>query len=470
MSAGHGDVAMTPPPTTHHTNVRGTASMVLLALFVLLAISANGAWWATRTVFDTDTFVSTSESTMRQPEVQDALSNRIADAVITRGDVQARMSARLPEGLQPLAAPLTEAERSLIQRAALRLLQSPRFQALVDSALRNTHGRLVAVLEDQGSVIRAEGATIVLDLQPVAEDVRQTLANSGHDALLGQTELPPDTGRIVIAEDTGGLRAASLLAQHRRLAVAIFFLAAGAIALLSIAVAVSRRAAVRRVGLALAAAGVVSTFALIGARAAAVPLARDETAARVAFDAFTHELRLQSVAMIAVGLVIAGVAVLAGESHAARAARGWATNRGDVDRVGETRAARWPLIGGSIFIATLLVLAWPQPDARVYSVVAVILAVFIGAVVLASSGDAWATNARGRIGRVWNQRPEPPRGAGRVRRFVVREDRELELAGIVLAALALLLWPGGLTAARALMTLAVVSIWIMSIEWAGAPE
>jgi hypothetical protein len=445
-----------------------TASLILLTVAALLAVSANGAWWATRTVFDTDTFVSTTESTMRQPEVQTALSNRIADEVITRGDVQTRMSDRLPTGLQPLAAPLTEAERTIIQRAALRLLQSPRFQALIDRSLRLAHGRIVGILENRSTIIKAEGTAIVLDLQPLVEDVRQTLASTGHDALLEQVQLPQDSGRIVIAEHAGGLRAASLLAQHRRLVVAIFLAASAAMAVLSIAVAPFRRPAVRRVGLALAAAGVASIFALIAARAFVAPLARDETAARVAFDQFTYVLRLQSVGMIATGLIIAGIAILFGQSHAARAARGWATRHGDIDRVAETRAGRWPLIGGGIFVTTLLVLAWPQPGARIYAVAAIILIVYIAAVVLASSSQAWAANARGRVADSWNHRPEPPREAGPVRRFVVREDRELELAGIVLAALALLLWPGGLTAARVLMTIALLSIWIMSIEWAGA--
>src|SRR3974377_319513 len=154
---------ITTSSSSRRTALRAGTSILLVTLAALIALSTNIAWWATRTVFDTNTFVSTTESTMRQPEVQTALSNRIADAVITRGDIQARLSDRLSGGLQPLAAPLVEAERSVIQRAALRLLQSPRFQALMDRALRNAHSHIIAVLEDRGTILRTEGTALGLD-------------------------------------------------------------------------------------------------------------------------------------------------------------------------------------------------------------------------------------------------------------------------------------------------------------------
>ena len=447
-----------------HSRLRGTTSIVLLFMAALLAVTANGAWWATRTIFDTDQFVSTTESTMRQPEVQLALSNRIADAIITRGDMQARISARLPSGLEPLAGPLTEAERTALQQSSLRLLQGPRFQALVDTALRSMHSHIVAILEDNGTAIHAQGTSIVLDLGSVLQNVEQDLSSNGQGALLSQINLPPDAGQIVLVQDAGGFRAASFLAQHRQAIVIGLFAAAVATAALAIVVGNDRRVAVRRAGIALSIAGAFTIIALAIARYPIVSFANDETAAREAFNQFTLVLRWQSVGMLVIGLLIAGIAVLAGDSHIARALRSARHGERDAEAVSELRAARGSLIVGAVLVTALILLAWPEPSTRVY-VAAFALALFFVAAVVAFSSDAeWAVSFRRSIGRLWRQRPAPPQDAGPVRTWLVREDRELQLLGLVLAALALLLLPG-LTPALVTLIFVAVFAWIGGIEW-----
>lgn len=450
-----------------HSTARGATSIVLLLMAAWLAVFANASWWATRTVFDTDQFVSTAEATMRQPEVQQALSVRIADAIIVRGDLQARLSQRLPQGLEALAGPLTEAERTILQRASLQLLQSPRFQALVDTALRQTHEHIVNVLEDNGTALRIQGTRIVLDLRELLQNVQQDLQSRGQGALLSQVTLPPDAGQIVLVDHAGGLRAASLLAQHRQALVLSLLVASVVAAAGSVVVAVDRRGALRRAGIALTIAGAISIVALAISRYPIVSFARDKTAARVAFDEFTWLLRAQSLGMIVTGLIIAGLAVLMGDSHVARALRASRRHAPDADAVGELRAARAPLIIGGILVTALLVLAWPQPSGRVYAAAFALIAFFVAAVIALSSQTRWAKSFRAGVGRLWRDRPAPPSDAGPVRTWVVREDRELQLLGLVLAALALLLLPG-LTPGLFTLILVAVVAWIGGIEWLGA--
>lgn len=449
---------------------RAATSIVLILLAALLAIGANSAWWATRVIFDTDTFVSTTESTIRQPEVQTALANRIADVVVTQGDIQARLTERLPQGLEPLAGPLAEAERGLIQRAALLLLQSPRFQAVMDRAIRLAHDHIVAVLENDGTVIRTEGTSIVLDISDLLDNVQGDLSSRGQSGLLSQVSLPPDAGRIVLIDHAGGLRAASFVAQHRQMIVISLFIAAIALGALSVLAARDHRAGLRRAGIALAVAGALSIVALAAARSAVVPFARDETAARAAFNEFTVMLRWQSLGMMVVGLAVAGVAVALGQSHAAQAIRGWRTHRSDIDAAAELRAATRPLILGAILVTMLVLLAWPQPSPRVYGAAFLVVAAYIGVILLLSSSAEWAVAGRERVSGVWNHRPDEPRDAGPLRKFVWREERQLELIGITLALMAFLFWPGTPTLGRLVVTLAALVVYVGSIEWASNPS
>ncbi|HEX5480707.1 MAG TPA: hypothetical protein VFY79_13405 [Dehalococcoidia bacterium] len=432
-----------------------------------LAVFANASWWVTRTVFDTDQFVSTAESTMRQPEVQQALSVRIADQIIVQGDLQARLAQRLPTGLEALAGPLTEAERSILQRAALTLLQSPRFQALVDRSLRLAHEHIVNVLEDDGTALRIQGTRIVLDLREVLQNVQQDLESRGQGALLLQVTLPPDAGQIVLINHAGGLRAASLLAQHRQALVLSLLAASVAAAAASVVVAVDRRGAIRRAGIALTIAGAVSIVALAISRYPIVSFARDKTAARAAFDEFTWLLRAQSLGMIVGGLIIAGLAVLAGDSHVARALRSSRKSAPGEDAVAELRAARGALVIGGVLVTALVVLAWPEPSGRVYAAAFALIAFFIAALIALSSETNWAKSFRAGIGRFWRDRPAPPSDAGPVRTWVVREDRELQLLGLVLAGLVLLFLPGLTPGLFTLIFVAAIA-WIGGIEWLGA--
>ena len=90
--------------------------LVILFLFVgtLLTILANTTVWANRTVFNTDNFVETTNRVLDEEEVQQQLATRLSTALIERGEVEQRLSDRLPEGLSFTARILTATARDLI--------------------------------------------------------------------------------------------------------------------------------------------------------------------------------------------------------------------------------------------------------------------------------------------------------------------------------------------------------------------
>jgi hypothetical protein len=454
------------------TAARSLTSGTLLFAAALLAVFANFAGWATRTLFDTDEFVSTSESTMRQPEVQTATSNRIADIVVERGDLHARIVERLPPGLEPVSDALTEAERAVIQRAALRLLQSDAFQELVDRALRRAHSTVVGILEDDDTLIGVNGTSVVLDLQPFADRVKEDLSSQGQGALLANVTLPPDAGRIVLIDDAKGFRAASVLADHRRLIVASILAAGLLSALLSVAVARERRVAVRRLGVALTLGGALSILLIAATRYAVIQFVRDETATRVAFNQFTVMYRWQSLGMMAVGLVVAGLAVLAGNSHAARAIRAVRHRDLGTDAVEELRAARAPMIAVGLVVTSLILLGWPQPGTRVYVTAGLVYAAFVAGILLLTSDAAWARERRAQLQQAWRGGSGSPasgeQGRG-ARNYLARERRVFEFAGVALAVVTLIALPS-LSLATLTLTALLLTAWIASIEWLVAPK
>src|SRR3974377_1254731 len=93
--------------------------------------------------------------------------------------------------------------------------------------------------------------------------------------------------------------------------------------------------------------------------------------------------------MMLTGILIAGIAVLLGNSHAARAARAAAAHSDDGDAVAELGAARGPLIVGGLTVTTLILLAWPQPSARVYGAACLLFVLYAGTVVTLSSTTGW---------------------------------------------------------------------------------
>ena len=128
--------------------MRSVAVAVLLGLGALLAFTSNATVWTNRTVFHEDQFVSTVDRTLDDPQVQQQLSVRLSNAIVDRGDLESRIREALPEELRLLAVPLTQTTREVVQRQTLRFLQSDASAAVLDTALRQLHTRVIAFIED----------------------------------------------------------------------------------------------------------------------------------------------------------------------------------------------------------------------------------------------------------------------------------------------------------------------------------
>src|SRR4051794_1382009 len=118
-----------------HNLIVGLLILVSSLTFVLTAI----AGWTHQTVLVPDRFVSVVTNVTSNPQVIDSLGTRIADQVVTRLSLEQRLANLLPDALDRLAQPVTQAVHDRIDIAASKLLSSADFQQLWTAALTRLH-------------------------------------------------------------------------------------------------------------------------------------------------------------------------------------------------------------------------------------------------------------------------------------------------------------------------------------------
>ena len=382
---------------------RSLLVVIFLFLGAVFAITANATVWANRTVFDTDRFVTTVDRALDDPTVQQSLATRLSDTLIERGDVQARLRKRLPEGLQFMAPILAAQAHNIAYDICLRLLQNDQVQAALNTAVRVVHQQVLHIIEDTGAV-SVEGNQVVLDLGEVLRQVAEEL-NVNAQGLLGNLDLPPDAGQIVLIDDAPRASAIQELLQLHNTIAWLTVGAAVAMFALAILIAKDRRGALRTSGLVLVAAGLLSVIFLIPIRPIVAAFAKNPDSARIIFDALLRDFRIQSFLLIFLGLAVVLLSVMLGRGAMATAVRG------SVRRDPETSAPDWgaavrssatPLRALGFVIGALVLAAWPDPTDRVYVTTFILMALyFIGLWLMTGDGE-WATSGRQRLAGLWS--------------------------------------------------------------------
>jgi hypothetical protein len=167
---------------------------VLLVLGTIFTLLAMFSIWANRQALNTDNWVSTSSRILADKQVDERLSNYLAEQLAANEPLKTKLEEELPPRLQPFGAAVAAGLRQLAPQIAERALQSPKVQALWAAANRAAHERLLEVLEGGGSTVSTENGEVTLNLSHLVEEV-------GNDVGIGAgagERLPPDVGRLVI--------------------------------------------------------------------------------------------------------------------------------------------------------------------------------------------------------------------------------------------------------------------------------
>jgi hypothetical protein len=181
---------------------RGVLVWGLLLLATVLLFVSSLTVWSKRQLLDNDAWANSSSQLLANDQVRGAVAQTLVDRLFERVDVEAQLRARLPEQAQGAAPALAATLESAAVRAADRLLQTPKVQALWQNINKRAHAGVVKLLEGKdlgknGNISTANGA-VTLDLRPLITRLATRLGLE--DRLKANAD--PNAGQVVIMKSS----------------------------------------------------------------------------------------------------------------------------------------------------------------------------------------------------------------------------------------------------------------------------
>ncbi|MFJ3819327.1 hypothetical protein [Streptomyces sp. NPDC090056] len=376
-------------PARHHL-LRSSGSVLLVLLAALLSVLSVVAVWADSIVRDTDRYVATVGPLASDPDVQEAVTDRVTDVVLAQVDVDALVKQltdaageqgvppRLATLLGDLDGPISDGLERLVRNAVEKVVTSSAFETVWVGANRRAHAALDKALTGRSdTVVELKDDEVVIDLGPVVAQVKDRLVEAGFSPA---AKIPAvHTDFVVFAsQDIGKVRTYVRVLEILGgwLPVIALLVAAAGVCLAS-----HRRYAVVGAGLAVFAAMAVLGIGLTVFRDVYLdhlPSGASQAAAGTVYDALVRFLRAGARTVAAIALFTAAGAFLCGPSRIAvltrtacrrgiGALRDVATSAGlRLGAVGRFvhRFKRW--IGALILVGAAVVLfTWSYPTTAV---------------------------------------------------------------------------------------------------------
>jgi hypothetical protein len=366
---------------------------VALVLGCLVLLVANVAVFARTFVFDTDTFADALAPEEPDEEVIAGVADKLSDEIVTATAVQDRIQELTPRDNALVAATVADAAENIIDDAVRRVMESDRFRDLWREVVVRAHDRFVALVEGD------DREPVLLDLRPAVERVDQSLEDRGIDLIDDATV--EEVGEVVALRRAQIDEVRAIVDLARRLAIALPIVALVLIAA-AVALAPDRRRMLARAGVGIVVAMLVTAVALRIARTAVTDRVEVDVrrqGVESLWGRLFETLFQQTAALIALGLVVALGAWLAGPARLAVRLRGRVRSLG-AGGGGETAtepsgvarllgAHRTAVRLGILAVAAGALLLLPGPSALTIVVVAVLaLAAIAGAEILAAPPEA----------------------------------------------------------------------------------
>jgi hypothetical protein len=273
--------------TTRGGWLRGVAAGVVGVLAVVLLLVSAIAVWARVTLFDSDKIAALAGDALAEPEVTEALANRVTQEVFAAVDVETLLDDVLPNSLDRLAPVMTGGLQAAVDRGLTEAFENPEVQDLIIDLVRRAHSAAMRLLEGDGLVdgITVVDGAVTLNLLPLLDrgltrlqsfgllsdvelpdltadgDPQQQIADL--ESALGR-DLPEDFGQLVVYQsDRLSDAQASVESAQRTLVLAkralwVLLIAAAALIALTIIIARNRWRAAMLLGLGTVAAIVIA--------------------------------------------------------------------------------------------------------------------------------------------------------------------------------------------------------------------
>ncbi|RAG80723.1 hypothetical protein DN069_36595 [Streptacidiphilus pinicola] len=166
---------------------KSALSAVLITLACILAPLSIVASWASSIIGDTNRYVAMVAPLPANPDVQNAIATRTSQAVSAHIDVNSLLQQvaptdrpRLDAALGKLSGPIDSAITSFVQKQTQSVVSSSWFQSFWADANRRIHQNMVKALTGQGGgAVQLTQNSVVIDLAPVIDQVKQRLVSNG---------------------------------------------------------------------------------------------------------------------------------------------------------------------------------------------------------------------------------------------------------------------------------------------------
>ena len=380
--------------------LRSLLSAVLITAGCVLAPLSVASVWLASIAGDTDRYVATVAPLASSAAVQQAVSARASAAVSRHLDVQSLIEQVAPgdrpalsKALGLLGGPIDSALGSLVQRQTQAVVSSSWFRTFWTGANRQIHTGLVKALTGKGGgVVDLTDNSVVIDLAPLIDQVKQRLVSSG----LSVAGKIPEIHTSITVLDADGIGRAKTGFRLLQLAgdwlpvVAVLLAAAGVL------LAARRRRALVAAALGAAFAVLVLGLALTVLRALYLDRLPADVSQAAAGDIYDTLLRFLRVAVrtvavlgvaVALGAWLSGPGVRAGQVRAVWRSGPYAL-RDVVEQAGPglgpvgpwVARFRAPLVWLVVAAAALTLVLWSYPTGWV--VVGLVLAALFAVTVI----------------------------------------------------------------------------------------
>lgn len=342
---------------------------VLIVIGAVLAPVAVAASWAKATLTDTDAFVATYASLVRDPGVRDFVTDQTVQVIDEQIDIP-QLTSDVIDGitglgtgpvatraLDALKGPAAQGIQSLVQSKVAEFVASEAFATVWTQALRISHAQLIAAMQNDPDAAVSLGGdgSVGIQLAPIIDEVKKVLLAQG----ITFADQIPSVNRTIVVARSDALPTVQL--AYGLAVGAGSWLPWVALLLLAAGVVVARRRSVAliwaAVALALSMAVLITAFAIVHvvAVAAISPAVVPANVTGTLLEAVIGAMRDTSVAVLVLALVVAVVAWLSGPFRTPQALRGLAnTGAGRIREAAENRGLSTGRVGEWMYARRVL--------------------------------------------------------------------------------------------------------------------
>jgi hypothetical protein len=390
-----------PPekPVRRRRGWRTPVAVLLIVVGCVLAPLSVVAVWTANQVSDTGRYVANVEPLIKDPAIQNALTDKLTSEIVTKINVKALTDQAATDlaqkGLPRISALLRGVSGSLasgvagfVHSSIHKIITGPRMANAWVQVNRVASQQLVAVLSGSGGKNGAVGVRngqVTLDIAPLEAVAKQDLVARGL-TIAGKIPIVHATVALFPSKNLAKAQKAYRLINDVKIVLPIVTLV-----LLALGVVIARRPrrALIGAGLGFAASMLVLGAGLLIARnlyLGSVPATVPADAAAAAFDILVRFIKTALRTLLVVGLVVTVGAFFTGPSAAAvRTRSALSSGLGRLRHGGQSGpAGRWTyahrhaLRIGAVALAALIFVFWGQPTAAVVIVIAVLLLIILG--------------------------------------------------------------------------------------------